>query len=173
MMTLDEIRSATLNPKIVEEAHKQAEKRLTDVLDTKKSFEQKAFVLLNAYLTLSLAVFGVAGSIYKTGWNSGQWIPFFASGLFLIFGAISFAVALMDDKYGAIGSNPDMWLNKETIGSNDDTALYAMLAYITFYYQERINQSIRSNERKAKRIKIGISLGILSPIALMLSYFII
>lgn len=36
MMTLEQLGTANLNPKIVEEAHAQAEKRLLDILEAKK-----------------------------------------------------------------------------------------------------------------------------------------
>jgi len=65
MMTLEEIRASRINPLVVKEAHDQASKRLADVLDTKKTFEQKAFILFNAYIALALALFGVGGMLLR------------------------------------------------------------------------------------------------------------
>ena len=53
-MTLEEIERSQVNLDIAREAFDQASKRLADMLDTKKAFEQKAFTLFNGYLTLSL-----------------------------------------------------------------------------------------------------------------------
>jgi hypothetical protein len=42
-MTLEEIERSQVNLDIAREAFDQASKRLADMLDTKKAFEQKAF----------------------------------------------------------------------------------------------------------------------------------
>ncbi len=171
MMTLEQIQAANLNPRIVEEAHNQAEKRLLDVLETKKNHEQKAFILLNAYLTLALAILGVAGSIYKSVPSDNQWIPFFIAGILLITGSVLFSISLTDKNYGSVGSNPDMWLNQGIIDSTNEQHLYVMLAYITFHYQNRIEVSIKSNDAKTKLIRFGMYAGIFAPVALIISYF--
>jgi hypothetical protein len=75
-------------------------------------------------------------------------------------------LALMDDRYGALASNPDMWLNRGTI-DGDDTALPRMLAYVAFYHQERIDQSNSANNKKATHIRYGILLGLAAPIVLL------
>jgi hypothetical protein len=65
MMTLEEIERSNVNKEVAREAYEQATKRLVDTLETKKSYEQKAFTLFNAYLTITLALFGVGGALYK------------------------------------------------------------------------------------------------------------
>jgi len=169
MMTLEEIRLSKVNLVVVREAYDHASKRLSDILDTKKSFEQKAFTLFNGYITVSLALFGVGGALFKQEGLSHLTAPFLGTGLFLIAGAICFVLALMDNKYGALASSPDMWLNQGTI-DGDDSVLPLMLAYITFYHQERIDKSTEGNERKAIRIRIGIILGVVSPFVLLVLF---
>jgi hypothetical protein len=163
MMTLNEIEKSQVNLEVAREAFDQASKRLADMLDTKKAFEQKAFTLFSGYLTLSIALFGVAAAIYKDHGLSSTVISFMLVELTLIAGAVCFVFALMDEKYGAIASDPNMWLNKGTI-DGDDTVLPRMLAYITYYHQERIDISIESNNAKATHIRRGILLGVATPI---------
>ncbi len=167
MMTLEEIRTAKINPVIAREAYEQASKRLEDTLDTKKAYEQKAFTLFSGYVTVSLALFGVGGAIFKDQGLTQLVTPFWISGLLYITGAICFVTALVDTQYGALASHPNMWLNKGIL-DGDDSILPLMMSYITFYHQERIDTSVASNERKAIRIRIGIGLGVAGPILLFL-----
>lgn len=169
MMTLEDIRAAPINPAIAREAYDQACKRLADVLDTKKAFEQKAFTLFTGYVTVSLALIGVGGALLAHDGISHFVIPFWMSGALFVLGAICFVLALMDSEYGSLASSPDMWLNKGTI-DGDDTVLATMLAYITFYHFDRIAKSVSGNNRKARLIRIGILLGTAAPFVLMLAF---
>ncbi|MDP1673025.1 MAG: hypothetical protein Q8L65_07895, partial [Burkholderiales bacterium] len=155
---------------VAKEAHDQALRCLTDLLDVKKEFEKKAFFLFNAYVALALAGFGVGGTLLKEKVAGLQAYPFIFTGLIFVIGAGFFAKALLDDKYGTVGSNPEMWLNKGTI-DGEDSVIPLMLAYITFHYKNRIEQSIFANNRKAKSIRIGILLGLATPVALALVFF--
>jgi hypothetical protein len=87
-MTLDEIERSQVNLDIAREAFDQASKRLADMLDTKKAFEQKAFTLFSGYLTLSIALFGVAATLYKDHGLSFTVVSFVIVELTLIAGAI-------------------------------------------------------------------------------------
>jgi hypothetical protein len=151
-MTLEEIERSQVNLDIAREAFDQASKRLADMLDTKKAFEQKAFTL-----------FGVAATLYKDHGLSFTVVSFVIVELTLIAGAVCFVFALMDEKYGAVASDPNMWLNKGTI-DGDETVLPRMLAYVTYYHQERIDISIESNNAKTTHIRRGILLGVATPI---------
>lgn len=122
-------------------------------------------------MTLSLAILGVAGSIYKSVPTDNQWIPFFIAGILLIIGSILFSISLTDKDYGSVGSNPNMWLDQGIIDSANDQHLYVMLAYITFHYQNRIDVSIKSNDSKTRLIRFGMYAGMLAPAALIVSYF--
>jgi hypothetical protein len=136
------------------------------MISIKNGFEQKAFVLFNAYIAISLTLFGVAGAAYKSGAIPGLVWPFAMAGLMFVFGAALLANALMDDKYGALGSGPAMWLKKGTI-DGEDSSLYVMLAYLTFHHNERIDISVTGNDRKAKVIRCGIFIGVFAPVALV------
>jgi hypothetical protein len=166
MMTLKEIERSNVNKEVAREAYEQATKRLMDALETKKSYEQKAFTLFNAYLTISLALFSVGGALYKDSGFAFPVIAFWVCGGIFVLGAAFFVLALMDDRYGALASNPDMWLNHGTI-DGDDTVLPRMLAYVTFYHQERIDQSNAANSSKALHIRYGILIGLSAPIVLI------
>jgi hypothetical protein len=167
MMTLEEIRAAKINTVVSREAHDQASKRLSDALDTKKTLEQKAFVLFNAYITLSAALFGVGGFLLKTTVGAVPAWPFFIAGIVFLSGTFPFVYVLFDKDYGALGSDPGMWLDKETM-EGDDSVLPRMLAYITFHHKERISKSEHANNLKAKAIRMGIFLGLAAPILLAL-----
>ena len=165
-MTLEEIRYSKINPLVSREAYDQASKRLADALDTKKAFEQKAFILFNAYIALSLALFGVGGTIYRGAMETMPAWPFLVAGSMLLFGAALFVWALLDKGYGSLASDPDMWLNKGTI-DGDDGVVPLMLAYITFYHKDRITRSMDANDLKARLIRFGIFFGLAAPIPLL------
>jgi hypothetical protein len=80
------------------------------MLDTRKHLSKKAFTLFSGYLTLSIALFGVAAAIYRGHGLSFTVVSFVIIVLTLIAGAICFVFALMDEKYGAVASDPNMWL---------------------------------------------------------------
>ncbi|HKF95227.1 MAG TPA: hypothetical protein VKB96_11640 [Gammaproteobacteria bacterium] len=70
MMTLEEIRSAQINPTAAREAYNHADRRLMDTLETKKFFEQKAFTLFGAYVTAATALLGIGVALLKDNyWN--------------------------------------------------------------------------------------------------------
>ena len=172
MLTLSELQASRINSAVAREAYTQVDRHLADVLDVRKSFEQKAATLMGAYITLSVALFGIGGALFK---DAGTWVkvlPFFAAGLIFVAGAWSFIVALKSGEYAALGSTPEMWLNRGTI-DGDDNALPAMLAYLTFHHSERITLCIRGNRRKARWIDAGIVLGPLAPITFLITYWLL
>ena len=161
MMTLEDIKNLPkIDLTIAKEAHAQADRRLADTLETRKMFEQKAITLFSAYIALTLALFGIAGSFHSR--------PFLAAGLLTIVGAILFVIALMDATCGALGSDPAMWLTKGTIDA-DEGVLPWMLAYITHHHKERIDRSTQENNRKARLIRWGLIAGVAAPIVLVAS----
>jgi hypothetical protein len=163
MMTLEDIQQATVNPLIAREAYDHAAQRLADTLDTKKTFEQKAFTLFSGYLTVTLALFGAGAAIYGDSELKYLFVPLWTAGTFLLIGTFCFLWALKDKAYGAIASHPDMWLNAGTIDGPDEV-LPKMLPYITYYHRERIDTSVTMNENKAQWISRGIYLGIVTPL---------
>lgn len=170
MLSLSELQTLKINLAVIREAHEQAEKRLADALDTKKSFEQKAFTLFGAYTTISFALIGVAGSMFKDDGLTNMVMAMGASGFALIVGAVLLVSALHERIYGALGSNPDMWLRSNTV-DGDESTLAMMLAYITFHHQERIKASIRSNNTMGALIRWAIYTGGASPLVALLILF--
>lgn len=162
MLSLAELQASDINPEIAREAYLQAEKRLADMLETKRSFEQKAFTLFGAYTTISFALMAAAGSMFKDGGLSRMVLALGASGLVLLAGAVLFVLALHDRGHGALGSNPEMWLCRDTIDGRA-AALPLMLAYLTFHHQDRIKASINSNAAMAALIRWGIYTGVSAP----------
>lgn len=167
MMSLEEIRDANVNLAVAREALSQANARLSDVLDTKKTFEQKAFTLFNGYLTVSLALFGVGGAIYKTDGLTHTVQSFWITALLVLLGVVLFVLALRGGKYGALGSNPSMWLNSGTIDGAENVALPHMIAYVAWHHESRIDTSIRQNNRKAHLINWGVWIGAAAPVLLI------
>ncbi len=153
MLTKEAIKNLKhINMSIVREALNQAEKKLTDVIETKKQIEQKAFILFNGYLTLLIGEISASFVVKTTHPNLFYFlvslIPFFVLSLILI------VVSLHSYKYGSLGSNPSMWLEKTTLEGNENS-LKVMLGYITFYHQDRIKQSIQSNDAKLMLINLS------------------
>jgi hypothetical protein len=171
MLTLQQLSALTLNAEVVKEAYAQAEKRLTDALDAKKVFEEKATIFLNAFVTLAVALFSGGAAFFQNGDTAAGGALAFAAVLMSL-GAILFAYVLRPDEYGMLGSDPSMWLNAGTI-DGPATATTQMLAYIVFYHSDRIAVSTDNNTRKAKYLQIGIELGISAPFALALIYLLL
>jgi hypothetical protein len=167
MLTLAELQESTINPDVAREAYIQVDRHLSDLLDVKKSFEQKAATLLGAYVTLSVALFGIGGAIFKDAGVGPKVWPFFGAGAAFVVGAWFFVAALKTGRYAAVGSTPEMWLNRGTIDGGEN-ALPAMLAYITFHHSERIRLSEDSNERKARFISAGIVSGPIAALAFLI-----
>jgi len=162
VLTLNELQALTINASVAREAYAHVDRHLVDLLDIRKSFEQKAATLMGAYVTLSVALFGIGGALFKDGGVIERVYPFFGAGCVFIIGAGCFIVALKTGTYAAVGSTPEMWLNRGTIDGGDN-AVSAMLAYIVFHHSERIKLCARSNESKARWIDLGIYVGPVAP----------
>jgi hypothetical protein len=169
MMSISELSTAKVNPDIAREAFLQSSARLADLLDTKKSFEQKAFTLFSGYMTAVLAAFGVAAAVYKDYGFTTLSISFTVAGLALLAGEIFFVIALYDSKYGAAGSEPEMWLKHGVIDANNPSTLPRMLAAITFHHGARIEASIESNDFKGRLIRRGIYCGVAMPVLFLIA----
>lgn len=167
MLKIEEIQNLRINSSVAREAYVHADKRLTDVLETKKTFEQKAFFLFNAYMAVSLAVFGVVGVLHRSGAKDSNMYALLLCGVLLVVGAVLFLIALLDSDYGTVGSDPDLWLNKGTI-DGEDSVLPLMLAYITHHHKNRIQKSIASNNKKASLIRHGLFAGLAATAMLAL-----
>jgi hypothetical protein len=169
MLTLEELQSSNINPAVAREAFAQTDRYLVDILGIRDSYEQKAANFMGAYITISVALFGIGGAIFKdSGLPTRVW-PFFAAGLVFIVGAGCFIAAIKAGTYAALGSTPEMWLTRGVI-DGEENAVPAMLAYLTYYHSERIETSIRSNKYKAIWIDAGIAFGALGPLIFLLLF---
>jgi hypothetical protein len=166
VLKIEELQNLRINPGVAREAYAHAEKRLADTLEAKKTFEQKAFFLFNAYVAASLAAFGVVGALYRGGADSNMY-AFLLCGVILVIGAGLFLSALLDSDYGAMGSDPALWLKKGTI-DGEDSVLPLMLAYITHHHKNRIQKSSESNDKKSKLIRLGLFAGLVATVVLAL-----
>ena len=162
MMTLDEIKQARINPEVAREAYEHASQRLSDVLSIKEGFEQKAATLFGSYVTVALALFGAGGITEHR-------VAFGLAGAFYVAGAVLFAFALRDVPYGVRASDPELWLVKGVIDGGGE-ALPTMLAYLVFHHQKRITTSQQANGSKATLIRIALTLGLIGPIALLVTF---
>ena len=171
MLTLQELQTVTINPAVAREAYTQVDRHLIDILDVRKSFEQKAATLMGAYITISVALLGIGGAIFKDSGSIEKVLPFFGTGLVFIVGAGCFIAALKAGDYAALGSTPEMWLNRGTIDGSE-SALPAMLAYITFHHRERIALCVDGNKRKARWIDAGVLLGPIAPIVFLILFLV-
>lgn len=171
MLSLKQLQSAKINAAVAREAYTQADRYLLDILAVRNSFEQKAATLMGAYITLSLALFGIGGTIFqKDGVGPTVW-PFFVTGMVLLIGAWCFIRALKAGTYAAVGSTPAMWLNKGVIDGDAD-AVPKMLAYLTHYHTERIDLSINGNKLKAIWIDRGIYFGAAAPLTFVVLFIV-
>jgi F0F1-type ATP synthase assembly protein I len=165
MMTLQDIEAATINEDVAREAYTQAEKRLEDTLATKASYEQKAFTLLAAYITVAIALFTVSGLFRFLNDARGLTPAFLIVGIIYTVGAAVSLVALWDQMYGTLGSAPCMWLRHGVI-DGDGKALPANLAYVTFFHQARIDAGVAANRSKAKLVRGVIIIGMVATFIL-------
>lgn len=167
MLTLDQLRETDVDFDVAKEALAQSEKRLGDALDAKKTVEQKAMVLFGAYVTISVALFGLAGALLRDAAFAKLAWPFFIGASVFVIGAALFAAVFQGAKYGSAGSEPSMWLQSGRI-DGDKQALARMLAYLAYHHQGRINVSNASNANKTWYLHSGMIAGVLGATILAL-----
>jgi len=164
MLDLEQLKSTNVNGAVAREAYGQVERYLLDILATRNSFEQKATTLMGVFITISLALFGIGGALFQKSAADVHAIPFFATGGVYLLGVACFIGALKAGTFAAVGSRPEMWLVEGVIDGGEN-AVPQMLAYLTYYHNERIETSVRGNKFKARWIDAGITLGALGPLA--------
>jgi hypothetical protein len=171
MLTPSEMQNVKINPLVAKEAYDQAEKRLNDIAEARRSIEQKATALFSAYVTISLALLGVGGAILKNP-SLLHALPFLVSGFVFMIGACFFVISLRSRVYGAIGSLPEMWLKHGTIDGGEN-AVSAMQAYLTYYCHQRIVDGMKSNSQKVKWLHWGMWSGIVAAVAFFIISFLV
>jgi len=170
-LTLAELKKSTIEEDVAKEAYAQAEKLLTDMLETKKAFDQRAATLLTGFTTLALALTG-AGGAFLAGQplaaHAPTYLPyaFFAASVPLIIAAWTMVRVLQARPYGNLGSAPDVWLQAGVIDT--PKAVGPRLARVTFYMRERIRVSNESNNARGSLIRLGSWFALSSPVILII-----
>jgi hypothetical protein len=159
MLSLQDIQHISPNLAIVREGITQAEQRLRDALETKQGLEQKAFILLGGYVSLSTALFGLAANLGHSHMMFGLLV---SEGIFFVTGAIALYISLYASNCGTMGRYPDTWLQPGTLDGSERT-LATILAYVLHGYQDRISVSDQTNRRKALFLNVGLCFGIFAP----------
>lgn len=171
MLTKEEIGSLAVNLEVAREAHKDVEKRLIDVLDVRKTVEQKATTLFGFYITIALALFGVGGALLReTSLNLSAW-PFMAAGGVFVAGAVCFIWANWPMTYGFLGSNPSMWLVRGRVDGGPE-ALADMLAFLVHDQEIKIKVSWASNAQKVLALRCGMAAAPVGAAVLMIGLLI-
>jgi hypothetical protein len=172
MLSPDELRGLKINETIAKEAFTQVERRLADILDTKKVIEQKASTLFSVFVTISLAAFSVGGTaiVNNVALAHKAW-PLFLAGSFFVVGAGVFVSVLQDEDYGTLGSGSSVWLAPGVIDSETDEncQLGFVLAVLVAHLHERISVSVDSNKKKYSAIRCGMWLGLAGAVVFALS----
>jgi hypothetical protein len=169
-MTPAQIQSCTVQPDVAKEAYDQVEKRLTDLLETKKSFEQRSSTLLTGFSALALALIGAGGTFFTSQplvGHAPKYLPyaFFAAGIPMVLAMWYMVRALQPVRAGALGSTPDLWLRPGTIDATGNV-VPAMQAYVVYYMAERINASEEANSQREKMILDGCRFAVWAPVVL-------
>ncbi|MFO1086530.1 MAG: hypothetical protein U1E21_18395 [Reyranellaceae bacterium] len=173
MIDREEIWKRDINPEAAKEVLAQAEKRLADLLDSKKSFEARGASLLTAFMTLALALIGAAGAFLTNGVLRAEYGPYLPTVLFLssiplVFSAWCMIQVMQPGEYGNLGTEPSMWLRDKFIDAK--TSLVSrMQATIAWDTQERLDKAFASNRRKSRYILIGSSAALVSPALLIIA----
>ncbi|MEI9933257.1 MAG: hypothetical protein WDM89_22685 [Rhizomicrobium sp.] len=163
-MSMAELEGISINGKVAEIAYAHAERRLIDLLDSKAAFENKAAILVGAYTTLTLALFGGAWTLFEKPGFNGVAGGMLLCGVDFAIGAFCFAMAFRQKEYGLLGVDPELWLRSGVI-DGADSVVGDNLAYIARFYEARIAISLKSNMSKAWWIELGIWLSVASPLA--------
>ncbi|MFO1125114.1 MAG: hypothetical protein U1E25_07420 [Methylocystis sp.] len=162
MLSLEELWKLRVNADVAKEAFVQGERRLADILDTKKTIEQKATSMFSAYVTIALAISGIGAAIFKDPTRSISAIAFLLPIALFVWGAVCFMSVLKGENYGTLGSSPTNWLRTGVIDSPKDGAEPARtLAQLACGFEQQINSGIAANEKKFTSIHRGMKLGLI------------
>lgn len=159
MLNEEDLRGLSINIEIAREAFAQVERRLEDVLETKKIIEQKATTLFSGYIAVSLGTFGFGAALLREPALRNIAWPFFLAGAFFVFGAAAFQAALVGAKYGYRGSSPESWLRGGVIDGQSEE-LGRMLSYLAGRRANMLNIGLLANDRKYRAVHIGMALGV-------------
>lgn len=175
VLTLTQLETVAIQPDVGKEAYSQVEKRLIDLLETKKSLETRAASMLASFTTLALAVAGAGAAFFSSqplvdhAHKGLPWI-FFITGLLFMLGAWSMVVVLIPSENGNLGTSPEIWLESGVIDAPSNITP-DIQAYMLVYMGERIDKTMAANEKKADYMIQGAFLASSAPLALSLGIF--
>jgi hypothetical protein len=169
-ITSDELLTGDLYLPTVREAASQVDKRLADLLDTKKTFDQRAIALLGPSVSLAVALAGASGLAVLSS-NPEIVAALAASSICMTLAAVACVLSLQVRNYGAQGADPAHWLKPGTL-TGSDVELAQALAELIWHHRERINDSTTSNDSKRLWFTCATCLAIAAPVVLAVVYFI-
>lgn len=161
MVEFDELKEYPADLELTMQVYETADKRLSDVLQTKSSIDQKALSLFGGYLVVALAMLAAAGTTGVV--TEPLRLGLLVGGLGFVAGASHFVWALTARDYGVAGTNPEVWLTPEVL-SKGANAITTVLMEEAWRMQKRIKVSIASNNRGHDLIQRGIVLGLSAPV---------
>lgn len=170
LMTPTQIQKCAVQPEVIKEAYGQVEKRLSDMLETKKSFEQRASWLLTSFSALALALLGAGGMFFTSQplvgrGPSGLPYAFFVASIPMIVAMWRMVSALKPLPAGNLGSTPDFWLRPGVIDAAANVAPVVQ-AYVVYYMAERINATEEANALRENCILWGCWCAFATPVVL-------
>ncbi|WP_424360224.1 hypothetical protein [Methylocystis parvus] len=158
MLSREEISESKLDEKFMREVVSQAEKRLADLLEAKKSTDGKSTALFAAYVAAASASFSIGALVARGGPIGDKGLWFFIAGLAFASGAAAFALALRPGKFGYMGSEPQMWMTPKWV-DGEPGRVELMLGYLASFYQDRIDLTDRANQARYRIFIAGLYFG--------------
>ena len=168
ILSSEQIRKTeNLNLEAVKFYLESAEKMLTDHSGARAQFDQKSFTLLAGYITVALALFGLAEKFNGIG-LFGFWLN--TTSMFFCVGVIPLFLSMTSKTYGVIGKHPCNLLKTEEYLTVKSENMALMYAYLLRDYVSRIDNSVASNKKKARFLNIAILLGVASLIPFSIKF---
>lgn len=145
-----------------------AERRLQDLLSTKKSMEYKAVNIFKSQITIASIILAIVNTDLIKITDFTLWLVL-ASVVLFIAGSIFSLFCLQVANYGAVGGHPINWLQENIIKEEKNLKKLSLLNLDC--YVERLDISEKSNKQKAQFLQFSIWLLIVAIIPLVISLF--
>ena len=145
-----------------------AERRLEDLLITKKTMEDKAFNIFKFQITIALIIIA-AFSIDLIKITDFKLYSILLSVVIFTTGSVFSLLCLQVANYGTVGGHPINWLQESIIKEEKNIKKLSLLNLDS--YIERLDISEKSNKQKANFLQFSIWLFILGMIPLIFTLF--
>lgn len=166
LLSLDQLSKAAIDPEVAKEAYAQVEKRLADLLETKKSFETRAASMLASFVSIELALMATAIALLNSGILKGtmEGLPYvlFLTAVPLVYATFTLCEALLPTHYGNLGASPEIWLQQGIM--DQPISVAHMQSYAIFHMAKRIDMTEASNNAKAECLKTAAWISAATPI---------